>query len=383
VSGRGQRWIVVFGIASSGFALAWLVAEGVFGLERSTAVTIAIAAGSLFSTPFIRWANEQSATNAATNMTSVAQGDPATDTTQTRRSHTPAYVLVAIVTVLMVVGAAQVFGDRSSGTPDHKSSTTGNDRGVLSLVVNRTAWYAGYKITFGRASYTGPNGHVLTIDAMVENLGLRNANPDLSATLSVGNAHVGGGLQRGASIPGGQKADVTFEFDGVDLGSADLAEATVSFGDADVVRTVVPLAAAEGFVPNEPRQVLGPTTVVNEDIRYQFSGCDLRADYAPEHEQAQAGRRVLACFADATYTGPSSFHIVDERNFLLEQPDGNRLGATYYPIRNLDADVTADALYVAFAVKEPASGRFAIVLSSAGLGESEAEGTHTKIPITL
>lgn len=300
------------------------------------------------------------------------------------QSRVPASVLVVIVALLVLVGIGRALGDRSSRSAGDSSSAGAAKPGQRqTLEVNRTAWYAGYKITFGRASYTGGDGRVLTIEAVVENLGPRNANPDLRATLSVGNTHVEGDLQRSANIPGGQRADVTFEFDDVDLGSTGLGDGVVTFGDAEIVRTVIPLGMPDGFVPNEPRQVLGPTTVVNEDIRYEFAGCELRADYAPQHEQVEAGRRVLGCFADATYTGPQRFHIVDERNFLLKQPDGNRLGAVHHPIMNLDSNVTAVDLYIAFAIKEPPTGGYAIVLSSADLGETEAQGTHTEIPLTL
>jgi len=380
-----MRWLVVFGISASGFALVWLVAEGIVGLDRSTAVTIAVAAGSLLSTPFIRWANEEPAPVVPTDRATAPTGGAVTEPPATPRSRAPSYVLAAMVGLLVLVGVAQALGDRSPRSPGPSaSSTTANEPGASqSLEVNRTAWYAGYKITFGRAAYSGGDARVLSIDAVVENLGPRNVSPDLRATFSIGNTHVEGGLRQSANIPGRQKADVTFEFSDIDLGTAGLADGVLTFGDAEVVQTVVPLAGADGFVPNQPRQVLRPTTVMNEDIRYEFAGCDLRADYAPQHEQVPAGRRVLACFADATYTGPARFHIVDERNFLLKQPDGNKLGATHYPIMNLDSMVTADDIYIAFAIKEHVSGRFTIVLSSADLGESEAEGTHTEIPMTL
>jgi hypothetical protein len=185
------------------------------------------------------------------------------------------------------------------------------------------------------------------------------------------------------NIPGKQPADVTFEFDSLDLGNASLADAVVTFGDADVVQTVVPLGQPDGLVANEPKQVLGPTTVVNKDVTYGFTTCELRADYAPGHEQAQAGRRVLACFADATFTGQHSFHIVDERNYQLKQPNGSRIGAIQYPIMNLNTGVTAPDIYLAFAIKEPVKGAYAIVLSSRDLGESETEATFTEVPLTL
>ena len=129
--------------------------------------------------------------------------------------------------------------------------------------------------------------------------------------------------------------------------------------------------------------MLGPTTIDNEDITYAFTVCELREDYAPGHEQAAAGRRVLACFADATYNGPHSFHIVDERNYQLKQPDGNRIGAIRYPIMNLNSGVTAPALYLGFAITEPAKGAYAIVLSSRDLGEAETDATFTDVPLTL
>ena len=361
---RGLRWVVVVCAGAGGFALVWLVAEGVFDQDRSTSVTIAAAAASLLATPFVFWAS-QPTTGAATAAGSTSTSSPTgLEPSSTPSSPRAGLVVGAIVGVLAVACiGTQVYGALLGNSGD---GTLGDDpRGgeqpageSQTVEVNKTAWYAGYKFTFGDASFISENGEV-TIAAQVENLAQRNVTFDLEATLSSGNQHFGGYNRDSPIIPGGRWADVVFEFTVGHLDGS-LADAVLTFGDAERAQTVVPLGGGPGLVAHEPRPVLTNTTVALRDLTLVFTSCDLRGDIVPDHRQAPAGHLVIACWINARYDGVGSIHYYDEEQFRLRLPDGNALGPTAYPIMNLNRGVPEPNTYVAFFVKEPVEGAYAV-----------------------
>jgi hypothetical protein len=376
-----MRWLIVVGIAVGGFALVWWVGEEWFGLDRSTAVTIATAAGSLLATPFIRWAGEEIRPTAPPNTSPV---DSATSSSGSGW-RVPVGVLAAVAALLVCQGLAQTIlphgNGRSGNDPGTEPADARPGASVQTVDVNKTAWHAGYALTFGRATYDQAQNPPLTVVALAENQGDRNVTFELSATFSIGDQHVSGYNRGSPIIPGRQKTEVVFEFS-VDLADRSLAEGILTFGDARVARTVVPLGGGTGLVAHEPRQVLGPMAFTHRDISFEISSCQVRGDIATEHKQAPSGQAVIACRVSATYDGVPSFHTIDEDNFRIRLPDGTAVGPAEYPIMNLNRGVLNADLYVAFFVKEPVAGAYTLQLIDVHTSERESPENVRDVPIT-
>ena len=384
---RGLRWLVAVCSGGGGFALVWWVAEVLFEQDRSTSVTIAAAAASLLATPFIFWAS-QAATGMSralpppvTSPDSAIPVDPSAPASTNRGTIIGAVVAVLAVAcigtqvygALLGTGVDPINGDGTRGEQPAGASET--------VKVNKTAWYAGYKFTFGDASFISENGQV-TIAADVANLGQRNVTFGLEATLSSGSQHFGGYNRDSPIIPGGNWAGVVFEFT-VDRLDGSLADALLTFGEANEAQTIVPLGGGPGLVAHEPRSVLANTTITLRDLTLEFTSCDLRSDIVPDHRQAPAGHLVIACWINARYDGVSSFHYYDEEQFRLVLPDGNALGPTAYPILNLDRGVPEPNTYVAFFVKEPVEGAYAIQVVDVHTSEVESADNVKDVPLTV
>ena len=157
VGGRGTRWVVAVCVGAGAFAMVWWVAESWFGLDQSTAVTIAAAAASLVSTPFVWLAGQEGRTGGRpADATTVAEAEPTSS-----RSRTPVIIAVAVLVGLCGVAAFQSFVlDGSGGGNDGRRLGPEGAEGAVgdpqSLEVGATAWYAGF--AFGDGGTTGRCG---------------------------------------------------------------------------------------------------------------------------------------------------------------------------------------------------------------------------------
>ncbi len=224
--------------------------------------------------------------------------------------------------------------------------------------MNKTAWFAGWELAFGKASYDKTRRPTVQVTATAKNLGLRDKTVDIDATLAIKDSYVTGTAQGSPKVPGQQKTNVVFEFDVQQL-SGSLTDAVLSFGDATVARTVIPLHAGKATL-HQPRQVLGVKDVTIRDLRFAIKHCDLSGDIVTEHKQAPAKRLVLSCWLDAVYRGPSSFIDLDDSRLRLLLPDGTAASPMEYPIQNLDRDREETNVYYAFVVNDPPTGTYTL-----------------------
>jgi hypothetical protein len=378
---------VVVGVGGSGFALLWWTLETWFVLDRSTAVTIAIAGASLVTTPFIWWASQQMPSPRAHGSVGPASTSDGVAPPPTRAGTSGALAtgLVVVLVLICGVAAVQTYGLMLGGDPGGSiDGQRGAEPGaqLQTVEVNKVAWFAGYRFEFGTATYDRDQSPPLTVAAVAENLGSRNVTIDVDVTFAIGGQHTVGFLRRSPVIPGHQQADIVLEF-AVEPFDASLADGVLTFGDAEVAQTVVPIGERDGLITIQPRQVLGPTTVVHRDLTFEFTACELTGDVTPEHVQAPAGHVVLACHANARYDGQTTFHRLDEDQYRLREPSGNAVGPAEYPIVNLYSGVAETDTYVAFFIRAPASGTYALQIVDVHTSESETPATVKDVPITL
>jgi len=249
--------------------------------------------------------------------------------------------------------------------------------------VNKTAWFAGYKLEFGRVTYDRGRNPQLIVEAMVENVAPGSDYFTADMTFSSGGRHAKGFVYGNSLVPGGLKAELSFEFDPGTL-TESLAGGVLTFGDGTRAQTVVPLGGGPGLVAHEPRQVLGPTKVTHRDLDLQVRTCEVRADIVPEHLQSRAEHLVLACWVDATFTGTGSVHVYNQDTYRLRLPDGTTIGPVQYPITTLDPKVTKPQTYVAFSIPEPVGGAYVLqIVDRHSSTEPESPTTIGSVPLTL
>jgi hypothetical protein len=150
---------------------------------------------------------------------------------------------------------------------------------------------------------------------------------EVDVTFSIGDLHYPNYTQASPIVPGREKTEVVLEFDVATLDGS-LADGRLTFGDARVAQTIVPLGAGAGLVAHEPRQVLGNTAFTFRDLVFEITRCEVRGDIATEHTQAPSGHLDLACSINATYTGPSSFHYFDAWTSTPSRPTDRALTMT-------------------------------------------------------
>jgi hypothetical protein len=274
----------------------------------------------------------------------------------------------------------QGSGEAPAASPATSASAVSRAQTVQ---VDKTAWYAGLKLTFGAVTFDPEADPQLSAKVLVENLSNRDRQPDLPILFSTGDQQFDGRFQQSSVVGAGQQSRLDI---GVRLEEAPAGLAGTSFilGRGTETQSVVPIGAGT-LVANEPRAVLpaGPK-IKHRDLNVWVKGCDLRADLAPDQDQAKRDHLVIACFLDVQYTGGSAAgHGWFESNLRLKLPDGTVLGPRTNTNEALySADVVPD-MYVAFEIPATTTGDFALQIVDVHAGEKPSASTIKNIPFTV
>jgi hypothetical protein len=163
-----------------------------------------------------------------------------------------------------------------------------------------------------------------------------------------------------------------------------LADAVLTFGEASVNQTIVPIGAKPATA-HQPYQVFGTREVTVRDLHFTIKRCDVGPGIITEYKQAPAHRLVLSCWLDAVYRGPASFHFLDESHLRLQLPDQTAAGPAEHPNQNLYRDVKASDVYYAFYINDPPAGAYSLRfvdqhLSTESLGPNDVVNVALTVP---
>lgn len=278
--------------------------------------------------------------------------------------------------VLAGCGAAQegstgpVAASKPAVTASASARAVGQD-----IQINRSFWYAGFKVTLGTARLTPP---VVAIEATFQNLSPDfDAEPPAELLLTSG-ADSYDQLAANADLPEvparrSKTGMIAIEVDEKFV----LADAVLTVGEPRSRQAVVPLGRADGSILLEPRPISVRGRVYpgdRKDVFMTLTGGEVRADDAVGLAQAPAGQEFVLISFTATNTGAAGMTYVFDRELTLILPDGTKAGDAGSCSRaqvhvQPNATVRPDG-QACFAVPAPATGAYRFVWDnkdSAGL----------------
>jgi hypothetical protein len=246
--------------------------------------------------------------------------------------------------------------------------------GRTDVQVNRSYWYAGFKVTLGAARLSSSSGSdgspVVVIDATFQNLSPdRAAAPPGDLLLTSGADSYDELSEAYADLPevpaqrsktGRIAIEVNDRFD--------LSAAVLTVGEPRSRQAVVPLARSDGSILLEPRQISTRGRVYPEgrkDVFITVTGGEVRADDSTNLVQAPAGQEYVLISFTATNDGPAGMTYVFDRDLNLVMPDGTKVGNAGSCSRaqvhvQPNSTVTPDG-QACFAVPAPATGAYHFV----------------------
>jgi hypothetical protein len=249
-------------------------------------------------------------------------------------------------------------------------------------VVNKSAWYANFKLTFGAIDYD-PSEQTLTAEILMENEGSENKSPGVDMTFSVNDQHYDGGPKDSINIDAGQKSNVIYEFRMNDF-SGNLNDGLFTIGDSKKAQATVPVTDKGELVAYEPKNLVKDKAVTDRDLNIWFTTCDLRGGFFDYHAQADKGYLAITCSVDMQYTGGSAGgHYVGADNFALGLPDGTEVGPTVAPNEALYTAARVPDTQLGFQIKAPAKGTYLLRVVDVHSGKTRTAADVKEVPITI
>jgi hypothetical protein len=192
----------------------------------------------------------------------------------------------------------------AAGDPSGKPSGATPDEPVVTTVdVGGEAWFAGFHVTFGKATSTiEPNGRgTLTLEATFENTGDESARLDATLTLVSADETARDGFEMDIPrVPGGQTAKGTFAFDVDESFSFD--DAVLTLGQPTNQQAIVPLSAKAGMaVSQKPVELNLSGSGKAGSLKLALNGGEIRADSPWKHGQQKKGSLILTVRYDASF----------------------------------------------------------------------------------
>jgi hypothetical protein len=252
---------------------------------------------------------------------------------------------------------------------------------VTTVDVGKEAWFAGFHVTFGRATaeIKAGRGGTVKVDATLENTGSDGARLDATVNLVSGGETADEGFDQDIpSVPGGSTGKGTFAFDVEDTFTFD--DAVLTLGLPDNQQAVVPLKAAGEAVTREPVKLTISGSGKAGDLQLDLAGGELRADTPWKHGQQKKGTLVLTIDYSASFkSGFAGGFALTAENVALKLPDGTVVGTIQdgqsQSNELIGPNSTKKGLLSRFEISDPAAGSYTLLVRSFG---KEAE-----IPVTI
>jgi len=277
-----------------------------------------------------------------------------------------------------------------NGGGDKAAAAVGNSDSVS---IGKSYWHAGWKVDLAtaavRASKEDPKQSVMAIDAMFNNLGKDDGEPQSQLTLEIGGESLALDDQETElpQVPAGGKQRGTIVFDLKDpakvtdavlmVGNPQNNQATVPFGDGGTPVTLEPRS-----FPLDASGSVRSTGATGIKTAIKVKGGELRADEVDRHEEAKKDTKILSVTYDvtSTYTCICGPMWNPDDALALQLPDGTTVGVD--PNQGLDdvvttmeSGATSPDLKTRFIVKDPVPGEYKLVL--------RFSGKSTTIPFTV
>jgi hypothetical protein len=272
----------------------------------------------------------------------------------------------------------------AAGDPSGKPSGPTPDEPVVATVdVGGEAWFAGFHVTFGKATSTiEPNGRgTLTLEATFENTGDESARLDATLTLVSADETARDGFEMDIPrVPGGQTAKGTFAFDVDESFSFD--DAVLTLGQPTNQQAIVPLSVKAGMaVSQKPVELNLSGSGKAGSLKLALNGGEIRADSPWKHGQQKKGSLILTVRYDASFeSGFAGGFAFTAENVALKLPDGTTVGVIQdgesQSTELIGPNSTKKDLFSRFEIDDPAPGAYVLLVRSFDNAEDE-------IPFTI
>lgn len=276
---------------------------------------------------------------------------------------------------LMSLGLVACGGGSSDPEADTTTTAAGSDAvtttsaagAPTSQAIDKTFWFAGFKVTLGTGTFTPPSK--VEIETTFENLGADTARFDGSLVLNTaGNGITSTDLTDIPEVPGGTTGKGSIRFDagpGFEFEGADMTVGTIEHQQARI-----PLGSGGVFVSLEPRPVTITGSTTAGQLKLDAHDGELRADIPATHAPTEQNQLALTINFDVTNsgTGGGGYPLADD-NFALTTPDGTTIAPDDAPIELLGRQATKTNLSARFLLDSPSAGEYTLLLR-----EDETDG---------
>lgn len=280
--------------------------------------------------------------------------------------------------------ASGTSGLGNAQSEDDDATTGGGDAptGIQSFDINKTVWYSGMKLTFGKLSYDPAKAYPdakLTIDTTVENVAPTGVKGSPSFTIKADNDFIDGQFNNDfQTLPAGETGKTTVDFQILgDKQVGDLSAGELQVGNSESVNAIVPFGAGGQLVDLAPRVLLDkPVSKSTKTGKVTYNKCSLQADLPSDHHQVEKDMRTVVCYLDMQQTvAKLAGEAVDHGNFILRIPDGSVVAADEGPIEAFYQKKKITNEEVVFKIRWPAPGDYKM--------EVEFGDGKSSIPLTI
>jgi hypothetical protein len=268
-----------------------------------------------------------------------------------------------------LAGALAVAGCGAAEQDGGGTATTAAVERPAEVQVNRSYWYAGFKVTLGTARLSPATGgpRVVSIEATFQNLSPDfDEAPSEELLLTSGADSYDDLSEHLPEVPPLRSKTGTIAIEVDDR--FDLSEAVLTVGEPRTRQAVVPLARTDGSILLEPRPITIRGKVYPEgrkDVFMTVTGGEVRADDARNLAQAPAGQEFVLISFTATNNGPAGMSYVFDRDLNLVLPDGSKAGdagsCSRAQVHIQPNSTVKPAGPACFAVPAPATGAYRLV----------------------
>ncbi|WP_344504469.1 Hsp70 family protein [Dactylosporangium maewongense] len=255
--------------------------------------------------------------------------------------------VAALVVVVLAVFLALQYnwgGSQGNRSPGDTTGTTGAGTaaagaagGKQTVQVGRTAWYAGFRIDFGTATYDPGAEQPVRVELKVGNRGREDADLlGITVPMSIrfGDRTTQGGYTGSRRV--GARSDVEVGVAFPVKGPVNLADGVLTVGGDDRLTAQIPFRAGASAPPVVgPVQILAPATAATDGLTFKNVTCELRTDFLDAHQQVSAKDRAIGCAFDVSFSG-SWYAGVGPDGLRLVMPDGSVRAPQRYPAFHLN-----------------------------------------------
>jgi len=281
----------------------------------------------------------------------------------TRRRPRSAAGMVPVLALAALAGCSGGSGQGQATSTTSPLAALGASGTIKPAVrpVNKSVWFAGFKITMGAATLhqVASGSRRVDIDATFANEGSDQVSIGAPLELVSGGQHyqIDAATAQLPQVPGKSTATGLLSFDvGQDFS---LDDAVVTFGRPAHQQATVPLGSAGRLVTLQPVPLKVGGSVASGVFKLDLTGGEIRSDSLRNYVEADTGKRFLSVAFNLSSTKSENF---SGANLALQWPDGTTVAPDDAPVVIVDPGPGQQNQTARFTVTDPPTGTYNLAL---------------------